>query len=247
MLADPACELSAARLFFDYLADTRGEWHVCDLDELRAGSPLLRTELPDDLVARRAPCSVCPVLPLPRSMDQLLASLAPKFRKNLRQAESRLLRDGAVFQTVPAAEVEEAMRSLFSLHAARWQQRRESGVLASGALQRFHLDAAGRLARAGLLRLNTLRIHGATVAVQYNLWRDGRLFYYLSGFDPAHARRSPGAALLAWSIRSAIEEGAVEVDFLRHREAYKYEWGARDRVNRKLLVSPSAAGARDVA
>jgi CelD/BcsL family acetyltransferase involved in cellulose biosynthesis len=247
MLADPACAPPAARLVFDYLAGRRDDWQVCDLEELRPGSPLLRTEMPVELSARQAPCSVCPVLALPRSMEELVEKLAPKFRKNLRQAETRLARDGAVFQTVPAAEVKDAMRVLFRLHAARWQERREPGMLAADALQRFHLDAAARLARSGHLRLNTLRLGGEIVAAQYNLWREGRLFYYLSGFDPAHARRSPGLALLAWTIRAAIAEGAAEIDFLRHREAYKYQWGARDRLNRKLLVSHSAAYARDVA
>jgi CelD/BcsL family acetyltransferase involved in cellulose biosynthesis len=73
------------------------------------------------------------------------------------------------------------------------------------------------------------------------------VYYYLSGFDPAHARYSPGAALVAFAIRSAIEERATQFDFLRKREEFKYQWGARDRVSRRLLLSPSTAYARDVA
>jgi CelD/BcsL family acetyltransferase involved in cellulose biosynthesis len=219
---------------------------VCDLDELRPGSALLRTELPPGLVARQAPCGVCPALALPKSMERLLAGLSPKFRKNLRQSESRLRRMGVEFRTARPDEVAETMRELFRLHAARWRERGQRGMLAKAAVQRFHLDAAARLAREGLLRLNVARLDGATIAVQYNLWRNGRLYYYLSGFDPALARLSPGAAILAWSVAAAIAEGGVELDFLRNREEYKYHWGARDRVNRKLLVSHTAC-AREVA
>jgi CelD/BcsL family acetyltransferase involved in cellulose biosynthesis len=246
MVADPAFEIAAARVVFEELAAS-GEWHVCELEELRPGSTLLRIEPPPGLCVRHSPCGACPVVALPRSMEQLLAGLSPKFRKNLRQAETRLRRLGAEFRTAPAEEVPETMRALFRLHGARWHGRGERGVLAGDAVQRFHLDAAQRLASSGLLRLNIIRLAGEIVAAQYNLWRNGRLYYYLSGFDPAHARYSPGAALLAWSIRSAIEEGGVEVDFLRNREDYKYQWGARDRVSRKLLISHSAAYARDVA
>src|SRR5205085_509509 len=135
----------------------------------------------------------------------------------------------------------------FHLHAARWRERREPGMFATDALQQFHLDAADRLARQDLLRLYALRSGGEIVAVQYNLRRDGRVYYYLSGFDPAYARDSPGAALLAFAIRSAIEEGATTFDFLRNREEFKYQWGARDRVNRRLLLSHSIVYARDVA
>jgi CelD/BcsL family acetyltransferase involved in cellulose biosynthesis len=240
-------QVAAARLVLERLAATAAQWHVCELEELSPGSALLRAEPPPGLTTTQAPCSVCPVLALPRSMEELLGRLAPKFRKNLRQSDGRLRRMGAEFFTATPAEAPEVMDALFRLHAARWSLRREPGMLRGEALQRFHREAAERLAHYGILRLNAIRAGGSIIAVQYNVWKDRRLCYYLSGFDPEFARYSPGAALLAWSIRSAIEEGAVEIDFLRHREHYKYEWGARDRVNRKLLVLHSAVYARDVA
>jgi CelD/BcsL family acetyltransferase involved in cellulose biosynthesis len=247
MLADAAFELPSARIVLEWLAGDSGEWHACALKELRPGSPLLRAGIPRGLVAFDVAGGVCPVLSLPRSMDELLSRLGAKFRRNLRQAEARLQREGAVFFTAAPGQVPEVMRALFRLHAARWMARDQPGVLAAGRIQRFHLEAAQRLAALGLLRLHALRIDSEIIAVQYNLGRDESLYYYLSGFDPAHARTSPGNALLTWTIRSAIDEGATEVDFLRNREAYKYQWGARDRVNRKLLLSNRAAEARDAA
>ncbi len=247
MIADPPHELPAARAVLEYLADTSGEWRVCDLEELRPGSALLRAEAPPGLLTRDVPCGVCPVVSLPRSFDELLSAFAPKFRKNLRQSETRLRREGGEFYTAAASNVESVMMELFRLHAARWSERSQPGVLASERLQQFHLEAAEGLARRGLLRLNAIRLGGAIIAAQHNLWRNGRLYYYVSGFDPAQARYSPGAALLAWSIRSAIAEGAAELDFLREREEHKYQWGARDRANRRLLIFHSAAYARDVA
>jgi CelD/BcsL family acetyltransferase involved in cellulose biosynthesis len=247
MVARPLYELPAARAVFDHLVETASDWHVCEWEELRPGSPLLRAEPPARLLVTQAPSSVCPFLPLQGSMDALLGGLSPKFRKNLRQAESRLRRMGAEFVTASAENAGEFLAALFRLHAARWREKSEPGMLRGDAVRQFHLEAARRLMRQGLLRLNAIRLEGAIVAVQHNLWHRRRLSYYLSGFDPAHARYSPGAVLLGWSIRTAIAEGGVEVDFLRHREPYKYQWGARDRVNRRLLVAHSATYARDVA
>jgi CelD/BcsL family acetyltransferase involved in cellulose biosynthesis len=247
IVADPQWELEAARAIFDRLAETHDQWHVGHFDELHHSSPLLRAELPGCLSGRDAPDGVCPVLALPQSADKLYASLDPKFRRNLHQSDTRLAREGAEFVVVKPAETSDAIRALCRLHAARWREREEPGVLATDALQHFHLEAAPRLASRGLVRLYTLRINGETIAVQYNLRRDRRVYAYLSGFDPAHARSSPGAALLAFSIRSAIAEGATHFDFLRKREDFKYHWGARDAVNRKLLVTHSAVSARDVA
>jgi CelD/BcsL family acetyltransferase involved in cellulose biosynthesis len=244
---DPNHDVDAARAILDYLFNLRDGWHVCDLQELRPGCPLLRADLPRGLAAQDSPCGVCPVITLPKSWDDLVAGLDAKFRRNLHVAENRLRHDRAEFALVAPNEVEDAVRELIRLHEARWQQRREIGMLATAALHNFHREAAARLARLGIVRLYTLRVAGETIAVQYNLRRGSRVFAYLSGFDPAHRRDSPGAALLAHSIRCAIEEGASHFDFLRNREEFKYEWGARDRVNRKLIVSHSAAYARDVA
>jgi CelD/BcsL family acetyltransferase involved in cellulose biosynthesis len=90
-------------------------------------------------------------------------------------------------------------------------------------------------------------VNGQTVAVQYNFFAHGRTYCYLSGFDPEWKRCSPGALAVARSIQYAIEEGSTELDFLRKREAFKYEWGARDRVNRKLVLTHSAALVGEVA
>ncbi len=77
------------------------------------------------------------------------------------------------------------------------------------------------------------------IAVQYNLAAKGRVFAYQSGFDPAWARTSPGAVLLAHSIREAVSEGAKEFDFLRHPEEFKYAWGAANRPNYRILLRSS--------
>jgi CelD/BcsL family acetyltransferase involved in cellulose biosynthesis len=246
MLARPPFETEAARVVLESLAEAT-EWQVCELDELRPDSPLARTEPPPGLNATHTQSSVCPALRLPESAEELMGSLAPKFRKNLRQAETRLRRLGAEFVTARPEDAPEFLAALFRLHAARWSLRREPGMLSDDSLQRFHLEAAERMAGHGILRLHAIRLDRRIIAVQHNLWHNRRLCYYLSGFDPEHARLSPGSVLLAWTIRAAIDERAVELDFLRHREQYKYQWGAIDRVHRKLLVRHSTAYERDVA
>ncbi len=247
MLAAPEFAAEAASRVLEWLAGARNEWRLCDLQEVRPDSPLLRAEIPPGFTARQAPCGVCPVLELPRAMEDLLASLDPKFRHNLRTAERRL-RSGARVEVIRAGEdAEPLVRELFRLHDLRWRERGEGGMLNSPRLECFHLEAARRMARSGALRLYGLRRDGETIAVQYNFQRGGRCFYYLSGFDPAHAHLSPGAVLLAETIRLAIEEGATEIDFLRQREEFKYRWGARDRVNRRLWIERRTAPAENVA
>jgi CelD/BcsL family acetyltransferase involved in cellulose biosynthesis len=65
--------------------------------------------------------------------------------------------------------------------------------------------------------------------VLYGFLDHGRFLFYLSGFDPRIARLSPGRLLIARALDRVRDEGAFELDFLRGREPYKYEWGAVDR------------------
>jgi CelD/BcsL family acetyltransferase involved in cellulose biosynthesis len=249
MLAVPEYALLAAHLVLEHLTADGGEWHLCDLLELRSGSPLLRTEVPAGLTRREAPCGVCPVLPLPRSLDELLHAVDGKFRHNLRTAQNRLNRDGRIelVRATRPPDVASLMSDLFRLHECRWRERGGAGVPEAGALRRFHLEVSARFAARDMLRLYALQSDGRTIAVQYNFRREDRHFYYLSGFDPEHARSGAGAVLLAETIRQTIAEGAREIDFLRNGEDFKYRWGARDRANRKLLLARSCTYAPDFA
>jgi len=236
-LSEPAVAPEFAGKLMEYLAEPHGEWQVCDLQELRSCSPLLRAELPAGLARSCSRFSVCPVVFLPGSMEELRSKLPSKFRRNLDHAAAGLRRQGQAEFVQSAPETRgELMQSLFNLHEARWRESHGHGMFHTERVRGFHLDVSGRFERAGLLRLFGLRCNGETIAVQYNVAARGRLYYYLSGFDPAWGKFSPGALLLEHTIRSAIEEGAREFDFLRKPEAYKYLWGARDRVNRQLLI-----------
>ena len=110
-------------------------------------------------------------------------------------------------------------------------------MFATPALRSFHREAAGRFDRSGILRLYGLKVNGECIAVIYNFAAKGRVYAYLSGFDPCWARVSPGSLLLAHSIAGAIAEGAREFDFLRHCEDFKHAWGAIDTATERLLTS----------
>src|SRR5207245_8143617 len=80
MTADPKFVSDAARLVLAWLADRRGDWQLCDFQELRAGSPLLQASMPAGLCAEMAECSVCPVAAAPASMEELESRLGGAFR-----------------------------------------------------------------------------------------------------------------------------------------------------------------------
>jgi CelD/BcsL family acetyltransferase involved in cellulose biosynthesis len=219
----PECADVFARGVLETLVEMRHEWERCDLEELREDSPLLRVAPPRGLAAHVEECSVCPARPIDERLPTRLA-------KNLRYARKKL----GSLEFVPGE-----WDDLFRLHEARWEGH---GVLGSADVQAFHREAAARF-----VRLYALRVNGEVIAVQYNLVGKERACCYLSGFNPEWHAYSPGAVLLEQSMEEAGREGARVFDFLRQREAYKYDWGARDQINRRLVLMSAASVHRPAA
>jgi CelD/BcsL family acetyltransferase involved in cellulose biosynthesis len=192
---------------------------------------LLTARTPPQLADAVDETEPCPVLALPADEDGLAdAAGSPRLLANLRYARRRAEKLGSV-EIVPADETNlaELLDALFRLHAARWRERGEGGVLDEAAVRAVLADAAAGFLARGWLRLYALRIGGRTAAVQLGWAARRRAYYYIGGWDPAFAKLSPGALLVEHAVREAVREGAREFDFLRGREAYKYAWGARDQ------------------
>jgi CelD/BcsL family acetyltransferase involved in cellulose biosynthesis len=200
-----------------------------DLDGLAASSPLLGATAPPGWMADRFPTGSCPALWLPCRTNQRV----DYYRR-------RLARMGALrVELADTASVAAAIETLITLHGARWAVRGEAGVLADDQVTRFHREAAARLCNAGVLRLVTLWVGDAAAAACYGFTAKGRAFYYLGGFAPAWARYNAGTVAISHAIELAERERAREYDFLRGCEAYKYRWGATDRLTWQLRLSRS--------
>ncbi len=228
LLIEPEHAREGAACVLEHLARHRDRWEICEFPELRTGFPLPEA-MPAAIVARVEPSSVCPVVRLP-------AALSKRLYYNLHRASNRIARAGGVLETASHDNLDEWLTALFRLHTARWKLRGEPGVLDDARVQTFHREAARRLLEAGLLRLFGLRLDGEPAAVVYGMAAKGRYYSYLGGFDPAHARMSPATVLIGHAMHCAAAEGLAEFDFLREREAFKYEWGAEDRSSRRLVL-----------
>jgi len=219
-------------------------WEVADLGELRAGSLLLETPLPYGLAATVTDGERCPIVPL-QPGGAPLRGVPLGQRERLADARRRAAREGLRVEAARAGTVDELVEALFRLHEARWARRGGSGVLAAPEVQRFHREAARALWAAGILRLIGLRASdGRWVAVVHGMAARRRAYAYLSGFDPALDKISPGLVVVGALVESVEREGAMELDFLRGGEAHKYRWGAVDRpLFRRWIVRAGAAAA----
>ncbi|MGH2908576.1 MAG: GNAT family N-acetyltransferase [Solirubrobacteraceae bacterium] len=181
-----------------------------------------------------------PVLPLRGTgFDELLAARSRNFRSQVRRRERRLHRAGTVVYrlTEDPDRLDADMRTLMSLHAARWHGPNAF----SGKRAAFHLDFARSALRNGWLRLWTLELDGRPAAAWYGLRYGGIEYYSQSGRDPAFNSVHVGFVLLCHTIRSAMEEGMREYRFGRGDEAYKSRFAELDP---GLDTTAIAAGVR---
>ncbi len=229
---DALCEWGAEELlanaFTGHLENTRELWDICDLHQLRPESPLLKCPIPSDWSDQISAHETCPSLAFADRVEHLADCVPSRMLQNFRYARRRLERLGARIRLADHTTLQRDLCALFDLHSARWSARGEPGVLADSATQEFHLSAAAALLDQGALRLYTLHCAGQMIAVHYGFTQQSRSYFYLGGFDPAWERYSPGTVLIGHAIETSVHEGARAFDFLRGREDYKYNWGARD-------------------
>lgn len=231
VLIAPGRERAVLAAMLAALGARRACWDVCELDEVRPSSPLIRA-LPAGWSMQRSPQSVCPVLPLPARVDALARYVPPRHLARFHQYRRRAARAGTLrLERVTPHTCERLLDALFRLHEMRWRARGEPGVLApsSASLRAFHGEAAAAFAARDALALYGLHLGERLVACLYGFEDHGTLCFYLSGFDPDMAGLSPGVLVIGLVIEEAVRRGLRRFDFLRGGEDYKYWWGASNQ------------------
>jgi CelD/BcsL family acetyltransferase involved in cellulose biosynthesis len=109
----------------------------------------------------------------------------------------------------------------------------------------FHNEITRRGIERGWMRLYVLRLNGAIAAVMYGFAYNRRFYFYQHGFDAQYSQHSAGLALMALTIRAAIDEGLQEFDFLWGEEAYKSLWSHDARRLRRIQLYPAGRGRPD--
>jgi CelD/BcsL family acetyltransferase involved in cellulose biosynthesis len=217
-----------------------GEGRLGDWDELRmpamSGDDALIPKLEAALrkyaiSAEVTPSGESPYIPLPGTWDEYTRALGSSRRyvvtRSLRELEKWSGGKWEVRRAATPGELDEGTAVLRELHAERWGAEGRSGVFASERFSRFHATVMPRLLAGedgASLDLSWLVVRGRAVAAAYSIVYGGKLHFYQSGrrVDVPRAVR-PGIALHAMAIRSAIESGLREYDFLAGASRYKRE------------------------
>lgn len=237
----PAVREAIARAIAEDVVEA---WDVLDLEDLPCGSATVQA-LRRATAARGARATiergfVCPGFALRGTFEEHLARVR---RRETYGRRVRWLARQPGFRVDVATspgEAPPALEQFLRLHRLRWAAEGGSAGIPPGRVEDFHREVAPRLAARGWLRLYTLHVQGAAIAVVYGIEVGRRFSYYQSGYDPAWSARSPGLVLVGRTIEDAYARGLSDYDFLRGTEPYKLDWAWDRRETCTLcVVAPS--------
>ena len=183
----------------------------------------------------------CPVLDLPPSWDDYLASLPSKHRHELQRKTRRLRReagDARVSVARRREEIETRFGDFFDLHR---RSRVGKERFMDARMEKFFRRAVGELADVNGAALWFLDLPNGPAAGFVVLEWNGTVGLYNSGFHPDRAALAPGLVLLLHLIEDAILRGKRRFDFLRGEERYKYEFGPKPEEVFSVRVGPVGA------
>jgi CelD/BcsL family acetyltransferase involved in cellulose biosynthesis len=240
-------EPEVMRMFSEYLS-RRGM--MLQFSQLRVGSSrvsLLADHLAqNNWIVSHFKQNVCPYIDLRgHTWESYLGTVGPTLRKNVNRYLRNLPKDFdmRLLCAQSKSEAQPALDETVMLHRKRWEAAGKSEAFQSAAVLAFHREFVDLAAERGWLRLLVLYLDDKAAAALYGLLYKSTFYFYQSGFDPDYGRHSVGAATMALAIKTAIEQGAAEYDFLHGDEEYKLHWTDRTRdLGRLELYPPHTRG-----
>ena len=156
--------------------------------------------------------------------ESFFSGLNPRRRESVRKKNKKVLKNFQVRLICHQSEdkVREAFAIMFEIFSKATRGKDKiQGFMRKDYLG-FHQDVASAIAKKGWLRIYLLYFNDRPVAYIYGYVFNNVFWYYQTAFDLTFKDHSPGAVILQMVIKSVIEEGVQEFDFLRGDEDYKF-------------------------
>ena len=163
-------------------------------------------------------------LDLPPTWDEYLAILTKKQRHEMRRKLRRLWEAGnvdyrCVEVTQETGDFMDTFLKLFSL------SREDKANFMTAKMESFFRLLADAMAEIRLLRFGILELDALPAAMIMGFDYNDTMFLYNSAYNPDYGYLSVGLLSKVLCIKESIQRGRKKWDFLKGREAYKYQIG----------------------
>ena len=220
----------------------RNDWQEADLRGLPEDSGWL-SDLRDaaaghglEVVETEDQNGVAPFLELPPTWDEYLAQIPSKLRHEIRRKAKKLEAETGPFRVETATD-ETLIPLLDRFVELHRMSEGPKGVFMVPGMEIFFRRLGQTFCERGVFRLTFIRVRDELAAGTIGFSFEGTYSLYNSAFDRQWQQLAPGMVLVAEVIRQAIDEGCSIFDLLKGDYAYKYRFGARKRLVKRLAVS----------
>lgn len=177
------------------------------------------------------PQYVSPIVDTVGTFEEWRAETKPRWRANLERYRRKMERDyDADFAIVVepsdlAAELGEGLR----LEAAGWKGEAGTAIRSDESTDRFYREIATTFLARGDLRFTRIVLDGETVAFNYGLLFNGRLYSLKSAYDERFRKQSPGLVMRLAMIERCFETGLQAHELLGEEMEWKAKFATSGR------------------
>ncbi len=171
---------------------------------------------------------VAPSLDLPLTYEAYLKNLDRKNRHELRRKKRKIeSQKGLLLKRVKDPEGIRKYIDLFiGLHKKSHSAKRE--FWKKKGMEQFFRSLTAFFSEKGWIEFNVLYLEEDLAGILLNFSHSNEIHFYNIAFDPKYAAYSPGIYLFDRSIHQAIKDKKKRADFLRGKEKYKLDLGAKE-------------------
>lgn len=175
------------------------------------------------------------------SYDALSEQMSGQRRYDLRRARRRAeaageLRADILFPT--PEQIPALLDQAAQIEAKSWKGAAGSALIDHAGTLDFFRTALQAYARHGQSYFAFLNVGTDIAAMQFGLFAHARFWVLKIGYDPVHAKSSPGLLLMDEVIRYAHAQSHEGIEFLGSSEPWIHTWNPRERVYSSTLVYP---------
>jgi CelD/BcsL family acetyltransferase involved in cellulose biosynthesis len=192
-------------------------------------------------IPRRYRTWACPTVSLQGvSLESWLAGRSSSFRSSMRRLKRRFDEMGGTWRMSTEATLKSDIEIFQRLHAARWERRGGSTLVAYGQRMGAMLNDAGRaLIGDERFRLWVTEIDGEAIAADIYLCGGGTVLGFNGGWDERFKRLSPPLLATMHTIEDSINRGERRFELGPRDESHKTRFAdSRNWVTWSMLMMP---------
>jgi CelD/BcsL family acetyltransferase involved in cellulose biosynthesis len=176
------------------------------------------------------------------SFEDWLSGKSANFRSQMRRMRRRFVADGGVARVSTPDTITADIDTFMRLHAARWEKRGRSGIVAMGEKYSATIDEISRShLEDGRFRLWILEVQGTPISAQLFIGAGGEVAYINGGWDERFAHLKPAMLGILYAIEDSFAHAHARMDLGAGALPYKQRFAdGSDPVAWNVLVVPGS-------